>query len=293
MPDFLFNPILTILIYILLILAGEGLAMILVKLGGSVITNKETIKDEKSKKVFYLGKTGRLIGELRSAGEDFILVHGAGSFGHPLAKKYRLKDGYRNKGQIRMVARVQHDVRTLNLKVIRTMRALGLPAISLPPSSTVRLRKGKVRETRLKPFRYHLDMGTVPVTFGDVVPDVSRRFGICSGDDLMLHLAKEFKPKVAIFVTKVDGIYTKDPRDSTDPPAEFIPEIDEKTIKLIKEPRDKVPDVTGRMKRKARMMLTIAKEGVDCVVLNGLIRRRLRKAIRGEKVKCTIARKRK
>ncbi len=266
--------------------------MILVKLGGSLITNKETFKDAKGKRIFYRNRTGRLIGEVASANEDFILVHGAGSFGHPLAKEYELKKGYKREEQVQIVSRVQQDVRMLNFNVIQTMRDEGIPAVPLAPNALVRFNRGKLKEIDMRPFRQHLKMGTVPVTFGDVVPDNSRRFGICSGDDLMLHLAKEFRPRLAVFVTRVDGIYTKDPNDSRPPPARFIEEIDGKTIKLIEDSKRGAPDVTGRMERKARMMLNIAKQGVDCIVLNGLKRNRLRRAIEGEKIMCTIARRR-
>ncbi len=262
--------------------------MYLVKLGGSVLTNKETIKNQEGNKIFYRTRTSRLLSELGQIGEEFILVHGAGSFGHPLAKKYNLKESYKKKSQIPIVAEVQEDVRTLNLKIIHTMREKNIPAASLPPSTLVQFTKGRLKKMETKPFRDHLKMGTVPVTFGDVVPDTSRKFGICSGDDLMMHLAKEFKPRIAIFVTKVDGIFTGDPKTG---PSEFIPEINENTIRLIQDSKDDVPDVTGRMKRKAKMMLTIAKGGVDCVVLNGLKKDRLRKAMRGENVKLTIARR--
>jgi isopentenyl phosphate kinase len=262
--------------------------MYLVKLGGSVLTNKDTFGSQKSKKIFYRDRTARLLSELGPIGEEFILVHGAGSFGHPLAKEYKLKDGYKKESQIPIVAKVHEDVRALNLNVIKAMGELGISAASLPPSSLVEFSNGDLKKVNARPFRHHLEMGVVPVTFGDVVPDTSRKFGICSGDDLMMHLAKELKPRIAIFVTKVDGIYTGDPKTG---PSEFIPEINENTIRLIQDSKDDVPDVTGRMKRKARMMLTIAKGGVDCVVLNGLTRNRLRKAIKGEKVKLTIARR--
>lgn len=265
--------------------------MILVKLGGSIITNKETFKDTKGKRIFYRNRTGRLIGEIGSTKEDFILVHGAGSFGHPLAMKYKLKKGYKNERQVPIVSRVQRDVRMLNFNVIQTMEDRGIHAVSLAPNTLVRLNRGKLKDIDMQPFHQHLKMKTVPVTFGDVVPDISRRFGICSGDDLMLHLAKEFKPRMAIFVTKVDGIFTRDPDSRSGPPGEFMHEINEKTIKLIQDSKKGVPDVTGRMKRKARMMLKIAKGGVDCIVLNGLERDRLIRAIRGDQVKCTIARR--
>jgi isopentenyl phosphate kinase len=261
--------------------------MYLVKLGGSVLTNKETFENQKGKKIFYRTRTARLLSELGPIGEEFILVHGAGSFGHPLAKKYKLKDGYKKESQIPIVAKVHEDVRALNLNIIRAMGERGISAASLPPSSLVEFSKGNLKKVNTRPFRHHLEMGVVPVTFGDVVPDTSRKFGICSGDDLMMHLAKEFKPRIAIFVTKVDGIYTGDPKTG---PSEFIPEINENTIRLIQDSNDDVPDVTGRMKRKAKMMLTIAEGGVDCVVLNGLKKNRLKKAIKGENVKLTLAR---
>ncbi len=95
--------------------------MYLVKLGGSVLTNKETFRNQKGKKVFYRDRTARLLSELGPIGEEFILVHGAGSFGHPLAKKYKLKDGYKKESQIQIVAKVHEDVRTLNLNIIKAM----------------------------------------------------------------------------------------------------------------------------------------------------------------------------
>jgi len=164
--------------------------MILVKFGGSVTTNKETFEEKKGKRIFYRERTERLIGEVKTTGEDFVLVHGAGSFGHPLAKRHELKEGYKNKKQIPIVAKVQRDVRYLNLKMMEALGDRGLPSISLPPGVLVTFRNGKLRELKTDPFKHYLKMGTIPVTFGDVVPDVSRSFGICSGDDLMLQLAK-------------------------------------------------------------------------------------------------------
>ncbi|MFQ6059794.1 MAG: isopentenyl phosphate kinase [Thermoplasmata archaeon] len=264
--------------------------MILVKLGGSVITNKESYTEGKGRKIFFRKRAERLLGEAGSTNERLILVNGAGSFGHPLAKKYGLDKGYRSRKQIPAIARVQEDVRTLNLYVVQAMRKRGFHPISLSPSSMVELEDGKVKVANMEPFRHYLRMGMVPVTFGDVVPDVSRRFGICSGDDMMLQLSKEFKPRIAIFVTSVDGIFTKDPRDVAEPAPEFLPVINKRTIKLIRKSRGRVADVTGRMERKARMMLKIADAGVDCIVLNGRKRGRLRRAVKGEKVRCTIAR---
>ena len=54
--------------------------MYLIKLGGSIITDK-------SKKYTYKKEiVDRLSSELKKANKEYILVHGAGSFGHILAK---------------------------------------------------------------------------------------------------------------------------------------------------------------------------------------------------------------
>ena len=53
--------------------------MFIVKLGGSVITDK-------TKKTFFKQETmDRLAVEIKKANKKLILVHGAGSFGHILA----------------------------------------------------------------------------------------------------------------------------------------------------------------------------------------------------------------
>ena len=61
---------------------------ILLKFGGSVITDKysnvTSINNENLKKI------GKLINFSES---QVIIVHGAGSFGHPAAKKYKLSEG--------------------------------------------------------------------------------------------------------------------------------------------------------------------------------------------------------
>src|SRR2546428_13981929 len=54
-------------------------------------------------------------------------------------------------------------------------------------------------------------MSFTPVTFGDVVRDLRRGFSICSGDLLMLELARAFRPERALFVADVDGLFPAGP----------------------------------------------------------------------------------
>ena len=56
--------------------------MILIKFGGSVITDKSRYR------TFNADVVRRLCKEIRDSGERVIVVHGAGSFGHVLAKEH-------------------------------------------------------------------------------------------------------------------------------------------------------------------------------------------------------------
>ena len=64
--------------------------MFVIKLGGSVITDKSM------QNTFNEEVTFRLVSEIKDSQKQVIVVHGAGSFGHILAKKYDLHKGYKN-----------------------------------------------------------------------------------------------------------------------------------------------------------------------------------------------------
>jgi isopentenyl phosphate kinase len=141
---------------------------------------------------------------------------------------------------------------------------------------------GRLKRFELELFHRYLDLGMAPVTFGDVVLDSKRKFGICSGDQLMLALAKEFHPQLIVFCADVDGIYTADP--NLDKGAELIEEVDRSTLEAI--PRtSRVADVTGSIYGKLESMLALAQLGKSTMVINGLVPGRLASALKGEKVK--------
>ncbi|HHT75665.1 MAG TPA: isopentenyl phosphate kinase [Methanomassiliicoccaceae archaeon] len=250
--------------------------MMLVKLGGSVITDKTQYR------TFREDVLSRLVGEIVSAGKEVVLIHGAGSFGHVLASEHHIQNGYTDESQIPAAAKVMEDVRDLNLRVMRVLNDGGLPSASLPPSAVATLRSGELDELNVDLFRRYLEVGICPVTFGDVALDSERRFGICSGDHLMERLARELRPERVIFVSDIDGVFTADP--SSDPDAMLI-EVVDRTI-LDSLPRtQRCADVTGSIFGKIEKMLRIASWGGDAIVLNGNVPGRLGAALRGEAVR--------
>jgi len=143
------------------------------------------------------------------------------------------------------------------------------------------MRSGRLDRLDAGPFRSYLDMGFAPVTFGDVALDSERGLGICSGDQLMERLAREFRPERVIFCADVDGVFTADP--SIDPDAELIGTVDRAVLDSL--PRtSKVADVTGSIYGKIESMMRIASHGRDAVVINGLEPGRLLDALSGRDV---------
>lgn len=260
---------------------SRAVAMHLVKLGGSVLTDKASVTTLRP------GATRRLAAEIARSGTDVIVVHGAGSFGHVKARKHRLADGYVDDDQLAAVAEVQRDVRELNLAVVDALRGAGIPAVSLPPGAIARLEDGALASLDVDLFRRYRDLGFTPVTFGDVVLDARRWFSICSGDLLMLALAEAFRPEAAVFVADVDGVYTKDPKRAKS--AKFLPEVRPRDVARI-DTAAKTDDVTGGLGGKLDRMFAVARHVDRCLLVNGLKRGRLLAALRGEDVVATRVR---
>src|SRR5438046_10254420 len=63
------------------------ISMLLVKLGGSVLTEKARLRTPRRAAI------RRLAAELASVRQPLVIVRGAGSYGHILASRHRLRDG--------------------------------------------------------------------------------------------------------------------------------------------------------------------------------------------------------
>jgi len=255
--------------------------MILIKLGGSVITDKSEYKK------FNREQTARLCAEIAASGKGVLVVHGAGSYGHVLSKQYQLQHGLQDFRQIPAVAQVQHDVRELSLNVVEEMIKVGMPAVSVPPGSCFVMDNGRLIVDNPEPIRALAHIGVMPVLFGDVVADRSKGFGICSGDQAMEALAKIFKPDRIVFVSDVDGLYTADPKK--DENAKLIPEVDGKMLDKL-DSELTVADVTGGIRGKVEEMLKICGDSGECILVNGTVPGRLLSLLKGEDVPCTKVR---
>jgi isopentenyl phosphate kinase len=254
--------------------------MIILKLGGSVITDK-------SKECLFRKKiVDNLSKEIKKANKEIILIHGAGSFGHIQAKKYQLDKGYNDKKQLYGFSVTHERVQRLNTMVLKSLQENGILAVSISPHSIVKLDNHKLTDLNYKIFEEYLANHFTPVTFGDVVLDNRLKFSICSGDLLSIALAKHFKPEKVIYVIDVDGLYTSNPKINKN--AKLIESSTIKQLENLKTTLDSHDDVTGGMGGKIDAIKTIAQLGINTILVNGNKPGRLFKVLVEENAPSTI-----
>ena len=218
---------------------ADGTVDVIVKLGGAAITIKDGEPDtlnvdalitccDAIAEVSPLKKSSSFFAE--ESALRVIVVHGAGSYGHPQAKQYRVADGARDmdgdpvlregvdktKASVRKLCKLVCDELDSWLQMA--------PEVKLAPISpygkffTVgkKLNRNLSRDG-FDEVRAALMEGKIPVLHGDVVDDAEQGCAILSGDTLVECLTEEFKPKRVVFVSDVEGIFTAKPLHKNGP----------------------------------------------------------------------------
>lgn len=232
------------------------MSIIILKIGGSVITEKGSISRARDAEI------ERISHEIAAFRKDsdarIILVHGAGSFGHPQAMKYRLNDGFDAKG-----AYLTHvSVKQLNSKVIESLNNAGVNALPVHPLSSCVLDNGKLIEFQLEQIKVMLERGIVPVLHGDVVMDRTKGASVLSGDRIIPYIAINLKASMIGAGSDVDGVL--------DEKEAIIRKITPFNIlDLKKNIKGSVStDVTGGMLGKVSELLELAEKGVESRIFN-------------------------
>lgn len=257
---------------------ADAPSLVVVKLGGSVITRKREVEKIRPK---VLARLGRELAEARAV--PTIVLHGAGSFGHPGARRFRLAEpppadgsaGARHRG----AAIVALEVRRLHLAVLTSLVRAGLAPWSVPAATHARNREGALVALESAPFEEALRQGYVPVSFGDVVPDERWGSSILSADAIAVALTERLRPQRVVFVSDVPGVLG--PAQGTRRPV--VAEVTDEVVASL-APHAGVADVTGGIRGKARAMRAIAALGADAGLISGLTDGALSRAVRGESV---------
>ena len=255
----------------------------ILKLGGSVITKKEKELTPNKRAITRLAK------EIEQAKvKHLLLIHGGGSFGHPIAEKYHIKEGYKDKYQILGFSKTHQNMIALNEIVLNALIKRRIPAVSLQPSAFVTTDNGRIKFMETRIIRKLLELGVTPVLYGDVILDSTLGFTILSGDQLATSLALKLGAERIIMGVDEDGIYTADPK--IDSSARLIQYINPQELRTLQHKIEKtnVPDVTGGMFGKILELVPAVSEGVKAIIVNGSKPNNVYRALRKEKVLGTL-----
>jgi isopentenyl phosphate kinase len=189
-------------------------------------------------------------------GGDLVLVHGAGSFGHPQAATYLSKGR-----SISDVWKTHRTVASLNTLFINELHSQSVPALPIHPLDSITLDAGRIAHFDMTVLGIMLENGTIPVLHGDIVIDSADGFNILSGDQIITYLAQRMQPEKIGIGTDVDGIMYKGEKIAHLNASEFGNYRDD----IV---GSSVVDVTGGMLRKVSELVEIAKAGIQSEIFN-------------------------
>jgi len=220
---------------------ADGTVDVIVKLGGAAITVKDGDPDTPDLDAL-ITCCGTIADAVNTHGWSdtrqflkVIVVHGAGSFGHPQAKEY----GVANGGDVDGNARLKEGIEKTKTSVRKLCK---LVCDELSKENGYHPSTGSIAPDRVAPIspygkfftvgkklnrnlsrggfdevRAAVMAGKVPVLHGDVVCDSEQGCAILSGDTLVECLTEEFKPKRVVFISDVEGIFTSKPLHKNGP----------------------------------------------------------------------------
>ncbi len=242
---------------------------VILKLGGALITDK-------SKGAFDIAKSdviervAREIAEVVKEVKDLelILVHGAGSFGHPYVKEYGI-DNPRGVSMTHLACERLCEI------VCRALLKEGVNVAPVHPFTAFRIDADMDGVNCVKFDKRlfeELMQEFTPVTHGDVVLSYEG-WKVLSGDDIAVTLAKEFKAERVGFATNTEIIFKGKPAR----------EFSLKYIDCLDSVDKKKTDVTGGMKGKLRKVSAIAGKS-EVFIFSGLREGNVSAFLRGEEV---------
>jgi len=225
---------------------------------------------------------------------NFIVVHGAGSFGHFQASRSGVHKGGLHSTLVKAgFVATRISVTSLNQEIVRALAREGIPSVGMSPftcgwSTSQR----KIASANASQIIQSLHTGFVPVLHGDAVLDELLDCTILSGDVIIRHLAQLLSPKYVVFLTDVHGVYDRPPTDSNAVLLKEI-EVDDKGSWSIVKPallqgNNKgveisvaAHDTTGGMETKILEAAVIARLGIDVYITKAGTEHSLR-ALKGD-----------
>ncbi len=257
--------------------------LILIKLGGSIITDKST-ENTLRKKILK-----SLVKEVKKVKENlpqiqFIIGHGHGSFGHTALKKYQLTDNT-TQNDVYGSAVTLDLVAYLNQIVTHEFIEQGIPAFSARVNNLLTV-EDQPQQLGMQTIDLALRLGFMPIFCGDVIFSPHHITRVWSTElvfDFLVgyYLKKNWSIKKIIHIGEVEGFL--------DSQQQLIPEITphswsdlQKNLRITQG-----IDMTGGMKLKIEESLKLCHQGIDTHIISGLRAQNLSELLLEDKLRGT------
>jgi isopentenyl phosphate kinase len=234
--------------------------LIILKIGGSVITDRR-----QERPVPLRDRLDRISREISQSFQTLsirlILIHGAGSFGHPIVKRSGIDRGLSRPDHRLAMGETQRLQNWLNAFFVRHLLRAGLPAFPCQASACSVTDRGRLLSMDFRALAGLLEQGLVPVLFGVPSFDAKQGCSILSGDVLAIRLFQHFAASSVLHGTNVRGVFTADP--SQNPDAKFLPTLDLRRGDDLPEGigGSSMVDVTGGLRNKLEKLQSVRASG--------------------------------
>jgi isopentenyl phosphate kinase len=253
--------------------------VVLVKLGGSLITDKKQAETPRQDIILRLAE--ELVRGRDRCAQAVILGHGSGSFGHVEAARAGLRQGQHKKVSAQGLSRTQLAARRLHELVLSALEQAGASPYSLPPSALCLAASGRLETFSVDPILAALTSGLLPVLYGDAILDQTQGGTILSTEALFEALAPRLQRqgmgiRRVIWLGGDEGVYDSHGR--------LLKVLSPDLWQRAKGHTggSKATDVTGGMRLKAETALRMARLGVPSWIGSGLVPHHLERALAGE-----------
>ncbi|WP_254530764.1 isopentenyl phosphate kinase [Natrinema gelatinilyticum] len=223
--------------------------MIVLKLGGSVITEKDRAETLDGEAIEQASDT--ISAALTGGPEDLVVVHGGGSFGHPNASEHGVSttEGTRD---ATAVMDIHGAMKTLNEFVLSRLLERDVQAVPVHPFSAAYRDGAGTLSVPTGQIEAMLAEGFVPVLHGDVIAHAGVGATVVSGDELVAELARRLSADRVGLCSTVPGVLDEDD--------DVIDRIDDfEAVATVLGASD-ATDVTGGMAGKVRTLLDLEAE---------------------------------
>lgn len=185
---------------------------IILKIGGSVITHKNSASFIIRKGL--LDRIGAVLNKTlrENPNIQLVIIHGAGSAGHQIAKKHNLISGTGDDSdKIEAALQIRLKNQLLNATITEILFRNKLRVVPIHTASCIVQRNGVISHFDHAAMDEALEKNYIPILYGEMVFDTNLGMSVCSGDSSAVYLARLYSASAILYASDVDGIFDKDP----------------------------------------------------------------------------------